>query len=658
MIHPFILYSCFLLSGIPQALGGGEYRVPTEPPKSHYKIDVRIDLERKRIEGNGAITFTNHASFPLEVLAFDWSVKDGRSLVVSMDGEPLILKDVTNPFSIPSPLLYKLPKPVTPGSKVILHMEYSAGDLLMGNLEEIRLVQWYPRIWWDGLSVHDSFEVMLDAPSGYAVAASGRLNEKTGRYENRGVMTFGLYLGKGLEIIEGEVDGVLVSALHRPKGAKCAKLCFETAKDVIAFYKDWLGFFPFEFLSIIPGASRPMGGCPFTSGIVVIHGQEAFEKAPLLHWKWITAHEIGHEYWGEYVMEADFPTWLWIGMGIYADREYMLSRNLGLKKHDGLMWNYLNGMTNRLDTTVDIPPAQYEKITFDHNNIVEHGKGFSIISALACALGRERFHDIYRKCLKEYGGRRLGYREFWRFCEEESGENLGWFFEQWVRSNKYPCYRIISRECEEKGGRYLSRVEVKSEGTLKMPVPVKATFEDGTSQVKRANRLYRTSILEFESDGPLEEVVLDPTHELAMLDAPLEATKEDLHGAITRLPYTGSGEEALELFQKAKELGYGNTRYWFKFGLTLFDGGYLDESFEAFHEVVASPPSELYHFSSLVWMGHLKDLKGEREEALKHYGEALKHDTGRSMTHSQYGMSLDRKWVEKRLKEPFSLADK
>jgi hypothetical protein len=64
--------------------------------------------------------------------------------------------------------------------------------------------------------------------------------------------------------------------------------------------------------------------------------------------------------------------------------------------------------------------------------------------------------------------------------------------------------------------------------------------------------------------------------------------------------------------------------------------------------------SKLYVFAAYTWMGHLKDLMGEREEALKYYKRALDYDTGDSMQHSQFGMRIDRAWVEKRLAIPFS----
>jgi len=59
-------------------------------------------------------------------------------------------------------------------------------------------------------------------------------------------------------------------------------------------------------------------------------------------------------------------------------------------------------------------------------------------------------------------------------------------------------------------------------------------------------------------------------------------------------------------------------------------------------------------FTVNAWLGHLQDLLGEREKALDFYREALKNDTGRTMRHDQWGLKVDRAWVEERLKTPFT----
>jgi len=635
-----------------------KFWIPADPPGAHYKIDARINLPDNTVEGKETIILDNNSSRPISLLGVDWSITDSRSIEITINGKSLPLLNSAKKTPISSPLLYALPEPVTPGSRVKLNVRFSGGGLTGGDKKEIKLIKWYPRLWWDGLPTHDVFEVKLDIPAGYALAASGRLNKATGYYENEGVRTFGVYLSQGLKTEDREVEGVLITSLFTEEGAECARLCLETAADVVKFYKNWLGFYPFKFLYIIPGASQPMGGYPFASGIVVIHGQQRFKKRPLLHWKWITAHEIGHQYWGEYVMDNDMPPWLWIGMGIYADREYTIFRGLGMDKHTGLMNRYLFGIRKHLDTTVDIPQAQYRKIGYDFNNVVIHGKGYSIISALEFVMGKETFEKIYKRCLKDYGGKCLGYKEFWMVCEKESGESLHWFFEQWVRSNKYLSCQIVSKDSLEKNGRYLSKIQVESVGSLQMPVPVKAVFEDGSSQIKLTNRLFRVNNLEFESKSKLKEAILDPDNKLALLETPLEATTEELSEIISLLPLTGAGEDALRAYTRARSLKFDNVRSWFKLGLTLFDGGYYKESFNAFEKLLELNPPQLRHFAALVWMGHLHDLFGNREEALKYYNEALKRDTGGTMQHDQLGMKINRQWVEERLKTPFKWGKK
>lgn len=626
---------------------------PAEIPKSHYKIEAKIDLERVLVEGKETIIFKNTSSLPISVLAFDWAIKEARSIKLEMDGMPLALMNSAKTPPLSSPLLYELPKPVRSRATAKIDIKFNAADLLPAQQDEIKLIDWFPRLWWNGLPTHDSFEVKVDSPSGYALAASGLFDKKSGYFKNKGVKTFGLYLRKGLKTENREVEGVFISSLFTEKGSECASLCLETAVDVVKFYKNWLGFYPFEFLSIVPGAAAPMGGYPFASGIVVIHGQEQFDKRPLIFWKWITAHEIGHQYWGEYVMDNDTPSWLWIGMGIYADREYVHSKNLGLEIHSGLMKRYLNGLQNHNDTTVDIPPAQLRKIKFDFNNVVIHGKGFSIISALASLLGKETFERIYKICLKNYGGGRLDYKKFREVCEEVSGQSLDWFFEQWLRENKYLCYQLASQECVQEGDRYISIVRVESVGTMEMPIAVKAVFEDGTSQTKFTERLLKINNLRFESKSKLKEVALDPDKRLAMAEAPIPLGSEELAEKIQQMPWSGSGEAALDSYKKAIDLKISDVSLWFKLGLLLFDGGYYKESLDAFGKVIGLKPTEIEQFAALVWMGHLKDLEGSRDEALKYYNEALKHDTGSTMRHDQWGLQINKAWVEERLKAPF-----
>jgi len=107
------------------------------------------------------------------------------------------------------------------------------------------------------------------------------------------------------------------------------------------------------------------------------------------------------------VFDPDDPAWLWIAMGIALDTEYLTTRGIDTDRRAKWMGNYLDGIRSYYDTTVDIPPAQVEKISYDHNNTIVHSKCPSIIFALDSLVGRPAFERIYKRCLTEYGGKRL-----------------------------------------------------------------------------------------------------------------------------------------------------------------------------------------------------------------------------------------------------------
>ena len=639
-------------AGIGKAEETIGYWAPLQPPRSNYKIDCTLTLEKAlRLQGKEVISFVNTTSRPIQTLAITWSELGERNLKIKADGETVVLPESIESF----PQDLKLAEPVNPGRSLKLEVEFSLVPFIPGEPNSIGPVTGWPQLWW-GFDTHNDYQVKIDFPKGYAVATSGRFDSRTGYYSAEGIPSFGFFLGKGYEVLEGRARDVVVSCLYKPGDKKCAKLLQETAVDAINFYTERFGFYPYRILTIIPGMDRPAGGYPVATNIVSIHGMGRMEEKSELHWKWITAHEIGHQYWSRYVMEKDDPAWLWIGLGIYADREYCRAKKLGERKHQELMARYIKGVRDGVDTTINVSPEELSNIKFDFNNIVIHGKGFGVISALDCVLGKSLFDRIYRRCLKEYAGRRLGLHEFRAICEQESSEDLGWFFEQWVNSNKCLSYEITSQTSWKEGDSYVTDVEVNRLRDLKMPVPVAAYFEDGSTQRAFTNRLRKVDTIKFESQAPLKEVRLDPEQVLPLVVPPPPMTAEQLTQAVQDLPWINAGKKALDVFNETKNGALANADSWFKLALTLYDGKYYEQALEAAKEAqVQAKDDSLRVFVALAVQGLLLDLLGQRDEALKCYNKALKESAKPEIALVPYGIEmLNRQWVQERLKEPFS----
>jgi tetratricopeptide (TPR) repeat protein len=187
-----------------------------------------------------------------------------------------------------------------------------------------------------------------------------------------------------------------------------------------------------------------------------------------------------------------------------------------------------------------------------------------------------------------------------------------------------------------------------------MPVPVRAVFEDGTIEEAKTDRLARTNILRFAGRSPLKEAVLDPERRLGLIEEAAPKSAAQIEEAIEALDWTGTGEAALAFFRMPGTATLTAPHVWFKLGLLLFDGGSYPESLDAFRKSRDLAASKGDIFGALVWMGHISDLLGKRDEAVACYSEALKNDTGRTMQHDQYGLRIDKAWVEKRLSSPFT----
>jgi hypothetical protein len=500
---------CLCLA-IPGASSPNEFWAPVDPPRATYDVFVSYSADTQRLQGTQTVRFRNDTARPIDRVAFRWF---GEITSVRSNGAV-----ASRPPGQYAQHVFDLPQPLRPGGEIELAVEFVA-DWPLDSRNSGRITSFLsPKLWW-GFGTHDDYTVGLRVPEGYAFATSGRLDPATGLHVAVGARSFGLFIGKGYDTAEADAGGVLVRAVFTPRGRPCAELLLRSAVDAIGFYRQRFGFYPHTQLSIVPGAAEPSGGYPAATGLVAIHGQERVTEWDEQAWRRITAHEIGHQYWMEHVLaEGDEPLpWLMLGLGIHADREYRRARGMTT---GGPETAYRLGVTDGRDTTMDLTEEQREAATWNVNNIVDHGKSAALLNALEAVLGIDTFDAVYRRCLREFAGRRLGWREFQRVAEAETGQDLGWFFEQWVRSSKTANYHVTDSTCSGTASGHTCTVTVQALGRMRMPVSVLARFADGSEQRARTDRLADVDVLTFRARAPLMDVVIEPESAIVLIAAP------------------------------------------------------------------------------------------------------------------------------------------
>jgi tetratricopeptide (TPR) repeat protein len=270
-----------------------------------------------------------------------------------------------------------------------------------------------------------------------------------------------------------------------------------------------------------------------------------------------------------------------------------------------------------------------------------------MLNALESVIGRETFAGLYRRCLREYAGKRLGWREFQRAAELQSGQDLDWFFEAWVRSGANAFYKAAAQECAPAAGGFDCTVKVESVGEMRMPLTIAARFEDGTEQRARADRTLRSEELRFRSKALLREVAVDPDHEYVLVDT--TATVRSLALKIGDLSWGADPAASMAIYrQDWKRIEDAGAR--FRLGLLLYDGRHYAEALEAMKTIEAEPSVK---FIALAWQGMLLDLLGRRAEAVTAYQAALEVPGTPRYRHDQWALAIDKAWVGERVRTAY-----
>jgi aminopeptidase N len=146
-----------------------------------------------------------------------------------------------------------------------------------------------------------------------------------------------------------------------------------------------------------------------------------------------------------------------------------------------------------------------------------YGRGPFLVHMLRSLTGERAFRDILKRFCLENTGRYVNISLFQKTVEEVTGENYGWFFQQWVRGWGIPDIYLEEMDAVPAGEGFLHRLSLRQTcdgGLKKLPLPVMFRFPGGGEAVKRIFLTGREAeSFEFLFPEKAEKVALDPEEE-------------------------------------------------------------------------------------------------------------------------------------------------
>lgn len=218
---------------------------------------------------------------------------------------------------------------------------------------------------------------------------------------------------------------------------------------------------------------------------------------------YLVAHELAHQWWGNMISPSTWSDiWLNEGFATYSEALYAGHRGGAPAYHD-----YMQRLDQNFPGTVIVTDTTALSSIFSST---VYRKGAWVLHMLRGQIGEDNFFELLRR----YGSDvRFRYSNattsaFQNLAEEISGQDLNWFFEQWLRREGRPVLR-----CGWKNGadnRLLLRVQQAQNGELyRLPITIAAITGNDTIRLQTEFNA-QCQTFSFALTAAPEHVIIDP----------------------------------------------------------------------------------------------------------------------------------------------------
>jgi len=420
--------------------------------------------------------------------------------------------------------------------------------------------------------------------------------------------------------------GMDMHTYFKPTHQSIAPAYTTTAIQEFTYFITLFGPLPSQRLNLV---ELPADTLPYTWApeIVGLAGPSITEKTNYR----LLANGIAHQWWGVSVSpETKDDWWLSDGFSRYAEAMYVENAagaagleeavkdmSVGSLAYDTVPLS----SASKLDTF----STEFQSLTTD--------KGAMILHMLRWVLGEDKFNKTMRDFASQYAGKSATTDDFREVAERVYGDQLTWFFSQWLDSTgapefkvKYTTYRLGGASAqnpkEEKTPGFRVTGEISQDLDLfRMPVDLRIDT-DGKTENKRIEVVGTNSPFTIETFGRPRKIAVDPDHRVLTNSSDVKLRASILRGQAMQQQGDLSG--ALTEFNKALDLNKNSSLAHYRIAEIFFLQRNYQSSANAYRAAVDGDGDPRWtEVWSRIQLGKIFDVTGQRERAVGQYRQAL-----------------------------------
>ena len=463
--------------------------------------------------------------------------------------------------------------------------------------------------------------VRVTVPMGYTVVASGldtrtASGDKTAyefKFERPSFPgSFAVVKGNPVKV---QSEGVTTSLYFRGAEAGMAQHYGEETGKEMSYFTGMFGLPPYANLTVIETEEGAPNGYA-APGLLFLnpHGIGHEPNGRLL------ANEISRQ-WFEELVSPTSRNHLWLTNGLAAYSELLWTEHAA---GAGAMESQMHDVMVEALTIDNVPIIQAARLEDYSPELwaLTGSKGAAVMNMLRYVMGDDKFFRALKQYAQNFSWKSALTDDFRKIASDVSGQDLGYFFIQWIESSGAPEFKLdytIYRT--QKGFRVMGKI-AQDLDTFRMPVVLKIETE-GNPEEKKVDVVGTSSEFSVDTFGKPKNVVIDPAEQVLRYSIDVRVAVAIRRGE--QFAELNEFGEALKEYQKALETNRTSSLAHYRIAEVFFLQNNYQSAANEFREVLNG---DLIPKWTEVWahihLGMIFDITGQRERAVNEYNLAVR----------------------------------
>jgi peptidase M1-like protein len=461
----------------------------------------------------------------------------------------------------------------------------------------------------------------VTVPTGYSVVASGIDTHQSAGDKNIFEFKFERpSFPANFAVVKGDpakvqAEGVTTAVYFRGAQAEMAQPYGQEIGKIMSHFTGVYGLPPYANLTVVETEDGAPNGFA-APGMIFLSpkgiGREPSEK--------LLANQIARQWYEELVSPAT-RNHLWLTNGLAAYSELLWTEH---QNGPGALQSQLRDAMVDALTIDNVPMIQAGRMEDYSPELwaLTGSKGSTMLNMLRYIIGDDKFFATLKTFAQQYAWKSATTDDFRKVAETVSGQDLGYFFIEWVESSGAPEFKLeYTVYRTQKGFRVMGKISQDLD-TFRMPVDLKIETE-GNPEEKRVEVVGTSSEFSVDTFGKPKAVTIDPDGRVLRFSNPVRVAVAIRRGEeFAELSEFG---EALQEYQKALQTNRTSSLAHYRIAEVFFLQNNYQSAANEFREALNGDLDPKW---TEVWshinLGKIFDITGQRDRAVNEYNLAIR----------------------------------